>query len=107
MPAGYAARYTASLDIIHRDVKPANILCVVREGRLRKALLADFGEAKQLQSSITAAAASIAARARPPRAPLPSDQGASTSAMQAPLVRRWRACARSGVRTRRRWFSAL
>ena len=53
-----ALEYLASLHLIHRDVKPANILAVVEEMQLRKVLLADFGEAKQL--SMTRAAATIA-----------------------------------------------
>jgi serine/threonine protein kinase len=53
-----ALEYLAGLRLIHRDVKPANILAVVEEQTLLKVLLADFGEAKQL--SMTRAAASIA-----------------------------------------------
>ena len=40
-------------NLIHRDVKPANILAVVEEQRLLKVLLADFGEAKQLTRSMS------------------------------------------------------
>jgi serine/threonine protein kinase len=53
-----ALEYLAAIPMIHRDVKPANIL-VVLEGRdeqqlqLLKVLLADFGEAKQLTQSMT------------------------------------------------------
>ena len=46
--------------MIHRDVKPENILAVVDEAQLIKVLLADFGEAKQLTQSMTRARASIA-----------------------------------------------
>ena len=41
--------------MIHRDVKPENILAVVDEAQLIKVLLADFGEAKQLTQSMTRA----------------------------------------------------
>ena len=61
-----ATRYTASLKLIHRDVKPVNILVDVREDasghHLAKVLLGDFGEAKQMRHSMTAGA-SIAVRA--------------------------------------------
>jgi serine/threonine protein kinase len=46
--------------MIHRDVKPVNILVVVEGDQLRKVLLADFGEAKQLTQSMTRAMASVA-----------------------------------------------
>jgi serine/threonine protein kinase len=45
----------ATVPLIHRDVKPDNILAVVEAGALRKVLLADFGEAKQLTQSMTRA----------------------------------------------------
>eukprot|EP01043_Picozoa_sp_COSAG02_P067715 COSAG02_NODE_10979_length_1819_cov_1.929070_1_plen_545_part_00 len=48
-----ALAYLAQLPLIHRDVKPPNILAVVEGGRLAKVLLADFGEAKQLTQTMT------------------------------------------------------
>lgn len=48
-----ALAYLADLPLIHRDIKPPNILAVVEEGRLVKVLLADFGEAKQLSQTMT------------------------------------------------------
>ena len=49
-----ALAYLATVPIIHRDIKPANILIVVnQEHELVKALLADFGEAKQLNRTVT------------------------------------------------------
>ena len=55
-----ALEYLASVPMIHRDVKPVNILVVVEGDQLRKVLLADFGEAKQLTQSMTRAMASVA-----------------------------------------------
>ena len=48
-----ALEYLAGRHLIHRDVKPANILAVVESERLEKILLADFGEAKQLTRSMS------------------------------------------------------
>ena len=53
-----ALEYLASRKLIHRDVKPANILAIVEPGEkqellLHKILLADFGEAKQLTQSMS------------------------------------------------------
>ena len=52
-----ALEYLAERNLIHRDVKPANILAVVEEAgnlsSLSKVLLADFGEAKQLTRSMS------------------------------------------------------
>lgn len=49
-----ALAYLAGLRVIHRDVKPANILVVVQRAALQKAMLADFGEAKEIKRTITA-----------------------------------------------------
>ena len=57
----------ATVPLIHRDVKPDNILAVVEAGGLRKVLLADFGEAKQLTQSMTRARASVAGAPGPRR----------------------------------------
>ena len=48
-----ALEYLAAKQLIHRDVKPANILALVAESALTKVLLADFGEAKQLTATQT------------------------------------------------------
>jgi serine/threonine protein kinase len=49
-----ALAFLATLPMIHRDVKPANILVVVSEdGQLDKVMLADFGEAKQMTQTMT------------------------------------------------------
>jgi serine/threonine protein kinase len=55
-----ALEYLATVPMIHRDVKPANILVVLHTGELQKVLLTDFGEAKQMAQSMTRAAASVA-----------------------------------------------
>ena len=52
--------YLAGKHLIHRDIKPANILTVIENGRLVKALLADFGESKQLTMTMTRAAGTVA-----------------------------------------------
>ena len=49
-----ALAHLAALNVLHRDVKPANILVVVEGGRLAKSLLADFGEAKEIKRTLTA-----------------------------------------------------
>jgi serine/threonine protein kinase len=48
-----ALEYLGARQLIHRDVKPANILVVVVGITLVKVLLADFGEAKQLSQSMS------------------------------------------------------
>eukprot|EP01046_Picozoa_sp_COSAG06_P022474 COSAG06_NODE_1746_length_8495_cov_5.648761_2_plen_400_part_00 len=48
-----ALAYLAELRLIHRDIKPPNILALVEAGRLVKVLVADFGEAKQLTRTMT------------------------------------------------------
>ena len=50
-----ALQYLSARNLIHRDVKPANILAVLDQGgkELSKVLLADFGEAKQLTRSMS------------------------------------------------------
>lgn len=54
--------YLAKQRLIHRDIKPANILAVVETGAttLRKVLLADFGESKQLTMTMTRAVGTAA-----------------------------------------------
>ncbi len=52
--------YLAGKRLIHRDVKPANILTVTESGQLVKILLADFGESKQLTMTMTRAAGTVA-----------------------------------------------
>ena len=52
--------YLAERRLIHRDVKPANILVVVEGGTLTKVLLADFGESKQLTRTMTRIAGTVA-----------------------------------------------
>lgn len=48
-----ALAFLATVPIIHRDIKPANVLIVVSQQReLMKALVADFGEAKQLSQTM-------------------------------------------------------
>jgi hypothetical protein len=48
-----ALAYLAEVPLIHRDIKPPNILALVERARLVKVLLADFGEAKQLTQTMT------------------------------------------------------
>jgi hypothetical protein len=52
--------YLAAKRLIHRDVKPTNILVVVEHGKLAKVLLADFGESKQLTETMSRAAGTAA-----------------------------------------------
>eukprot|EP01043_Picozoa_sp_COSAG02_P026520 COSAG02_NODE_1531_length_12086_cov_22.388588_7_plen_896_part_00 len=52
-----ALKFLATLPMIHRDVKPANILIVIDgagvDTRVEKAMLTDFGEAKQMTQTMT------------------------------------------------------
>ena len=49
-----ALAFLATIPIMHRDIKPPNILVVINDDRkLVKVLLADFGEAKQITRTMT------------------------------------------------------